>query len=70
MPAPVVRSKPMVRWPLLRKRAALEPVLTSELLVPISASLKFQTPVPRVTLAAAYDVLVPASNPSLNTLPA
>src|SRR5262249_42650772 len=65
VPAPVVRSNRIVMRPLLRMRADCAPVLTSVLKVPINASLKFHVPVPSVTSAAAYEVLVPVSNPSL-----
>jgi hypothetical protein len=53
VPAPEVRSNPIVMWPLLRIRPDFVPVSTSELLVPISASLRFQVPEPSVTSAAA-----------------
>jgi hypothetical protein len=46
-------------------RAEAVPFLMSLELVPIKASSKFQTPVPKVTSAAAYAVLDPVSNPSV-----
>src|SRR4051812_42054830 len=71
VPAPFALSKPMVRWPLLRRRAAFAPVLISELLVPMSASFRFQLPVASATSTAAYELLEPASKSSVRvTVPA
>jgi hypothetical protein len=51
--APLVTSNFIMIIPELRIRAEAVPFLTSLVLVPMRASLMFQTPVPRVTSAAA-----------------
>src|SRR6185503_11281838 len=65
VPAPVL-LKFMRTRPISRMRAEKAPVFLSVERFPVSASSMNHDPVPSVTLAAAYEVLPPASNPSLS----
>jgi hypothetical protein len=63
--APFVTLNFIVILPELRTLAEAVPFLISLELVPIRASSIFQTPVPKVTSAAAYAVFDPVSKPSV-----
>jgi hypothetical protein len=56
--------------PVSRTRADHEPVFRSLVVFPVSASERYQLPDPRVTFAAAYALLPPASKPSVRIVAA